>query len=151
MSLTRSTPGIPAALRTVGTGPYTTIRKRSCNRLAKHTELSSNGAVCVGIACAVGAAFANGALCLLDARAGAVTGAWYAHDEPLTVAQALGEWGCLTAARDRTMALWDVRALSGSKLQPVQTFHGHKDPVRLELSSLSPISLYTPLHTATRL
>ena len=60
-----------------------------------------------------------------------MTGAWHAHDEPITVAQALGEWGCLTAARDRTMALWDVRRLSGSKLlQPVQTFHGHKDAVR---------------------
>ena len=92
----------------------------------------------------VGAAFANGALCLLDARAGAVTGAWYAHDEPLTVAQALGEWGCLTAARDRTMALWDVRALSGSKLQAVQTFHGHKDAVRLSLFPL-------PLHPSTSL
>jgi hypothetical protein len=103
--------------------------------------------VCLGVTRPVGAAFANGALCLLDARAGAVTGAWYAHDEPLTVAQALGEWGCLTAARDRTMALWDVRALSGSKLQPVQTFHGHKETVRLETFPF--LSLYTSLRASS--
>ena len=74
------------------------------------------------------AGFGSGHLSVLDARNGSAITAWQAHEETLTCADKVGEWGILTASKDKSIALWDLRRVHPGA-SAVQVFKGHKDAV----------------------